>query len=115
MSCFCFTQLAIWMYFFYYALNNFIVKTYLVSCSLQGVWVFENIGDREEIINNIMTEIDQCEGWRNDVTTRWVQADFNSTHSVCTVDFTTRSDALSTLREKCQIGSPSVSSSSWGF
>ncbi len=113
MSCFCITQTLIWIYFFWYVLNNFITRLYLVSCSLQGVWVFEHLGNREELITDIMADIDRCEGWRSDMVNRWVRADYNSTHSVCTVDFTSRDSALTTLQDKCHLGSSSSNTSSW--
>ena len=94
-------------------LNNFITRLYLVSCSLQGVWVFENLGNREELITDIMADIDRCEGGRSDMVNRWVRADYNSTHSVCTVDFTSRESALTTLQEQCYLGSSSSNTSSW--
>lgn len=79
-------------------------QMYYVSCSLQGVWVFEHTGNRQELIGDIMYDIDRCHTWRNDVANQWVQADFNSTHRVCAVDFKDRESAFSTLQEKCHLG-----------
>ena len=39
-------------------------RMYYVSCTLQGVWVFENI-DRQELISDIMYDIDRCHTWRD--------------------------------------------------
>ena len=51
-----------------------------------------------------MYDIDRCHTWRDNVANNWVQADFNSTHRVCTVDFKDRESAFSTLQEKCHLG-----------
>ena len=102
-SCFCLSQTAIWIYLIFLALNN-MTQMYYVSCSLQGVWVFEHTGNRQELISDIMYDIDRCHTWRDNVANNWVQADFNSTHRLCTVDFKDRESAFSTLQEKCHLG-----------
>ncbi len=90
------------VYLFYQYLNN-LQSSYYTNCGIQGTWVFENIGNREEIITNIMADIRQCRNWRMDVIDRWGGFDFNTTHRVCVVDFSNPIKALELLNN-CNIG-----------
>lgn len=96
--------LAFYMYVLWYSLNNFIWIQYYVSCSLQGVFVFEDLGNREDLLQNISRDMKACQDWRSDIADRWGQFDFNRSHRLCVVDYSSHDKAMEVLTHNCSIG-----------